>query len=204
MNNSKKIGILLYPRFSEYELSVLLSVLKQGGIQTIYIGLDHEVVVGEAGLPCVPETTISEVDVPTLDGVVLPGVDDFEHLVDHNELSNFIKKVDKQKRIIAAISSAPYFLSMCGIMGDKKYTTGLTREQREYLGTFDERNYIDLPVVVDDYIVTARGSAFIDFAFKLGDLLQLEYNKAWYNLDLNQAAVSSKTRKLCSLKDFTL
>ncbi|MGM7700603.1 DJ-1/PfpI family protein [Pseudalkalibacillus sp. Hm43] len=182
MNNSKKVGILLYPRFSEYELSVLLSVIKQGGKQPIYIGLNHEVVIGEAGLPCVPETTIREVDVQTLDGVVLPGVDDFEHLVDHNVLSDFLRKIDNQKRIIAAISSAPYLLSMSGILGDKKYTTGLTREQREFLGTFDGTNYVDLPVVVDDYIVTARGSAFIDFAFKFGDLLHLQYNKAWYEL----------------------
>lgn len=51
-------GILLYPRFSEYELSVLLSVLKQGQKQTVYIGLNQQVVKGEAGLPSIPEVTI--------------------------------------------------------------------------------------------------------------------------------------------------
>ncbi|WP_425590642.1 hypothetical protein [Guptibacillus hwajinpoensis] len=41
-------GILLYPRFSEYELSVLLSVLKQGGKQTIFLGLNSHPIRGEA------------------------------------------------------------------------------------------------------------------------------------------------------------
>lgn len=52
---------MLYPRFSEYELSVLLSVLQQGGKHTVYVGLDNQVIKGEAGLPCVPETTIKDI-----------------------------------------------------------------------------------------------------------------------------------------------
>nr|WP_281374322.1 DJ-1/PfpI family protein [Halobacillus locisalis] len=171
----------MYPRFSEYELSVLLSVLHQGGKPVLFLGLDRHPVKGESGLPCIPESTIAQVDINRLDSVVLPGVDDFEHLVNHQELHSFLQKVDDQNRIIAAISSAPYILSASGVLKDKKYTTGLTEDQRRFLGTFQSENYVSSPVVVDDYIVTAKGSAFIEFACNVGDLLNLTYEKAWYD-----------------------
>ncbi|WP_273851871.1 DJ-1/PfpI family protein [Guptibacillus spartinae] len=173
-------GIILYPRFSEYELSVLLSVLKQGGKQTVFLGLNSNPIYGEAGLPCIPESTINEFDRNLLDSVVLPGVDDFEHLVDHHDLFSFLHKIHDQNRIIAAISSAPYLLSASGVLDEKRYTTGLTTEQRRFLGTFHEENYVHSPVVVDDYLITAKGSAFIEFAFGVGDLLNLKYEKEWF------------------------
>ncbi|MGD6777556.1 DJ-1/PfpI family protein [Sutcliffiella horikoshii] len=175
-------GILLYQRFSEYELSVLLSVLHQSDKKVIYIGLDEQVVKGEAGLKCVPETTIHEVDLKMLDSIVLPGVDDFEHLVEHQELAAFLVSAYDNKRVIAAISSAPYLLSMSGLLSEKKYTSGLTVDQRNFLGTFNEDNYVETHVVLDDTIITAKGSAFIEFAFVFGDRLQLNYQREWYGL----------------------
>ncbi|AJD89674.1 hypothetical protein JMA_03570 [Jeotgalibacillus malaysiensis] len=180
INHQTYTGILLYPGFSEYELSVLLSVLQQGGQQKMYIGLDHQVVKGEAGLSCVPYTTINEVDFEQIDSIVLPGVDDFEHLVNHRELSAFLNKINDQQKVIAAISSAPYLLSMSGVLSGVKYTTGLTVDQRMFLGTFDEADYVDEPVVTDQRFITARGAAFIQFAFAFGDLLGLNYQRDWY------------------------
>ncbi len=173
-------GIMLYPRFSEYELSVLLSVLHQGAKPILFLGLDSQPVKGEAGLSCIPESTINKVDINRLDSIVLPGVDDFEHLINHQELHSFLWEIDDQNRVIAAISSAPYLLSAGGVLKDKKYTTGLTAEQRDFLGTFQSENYVSSPVVVDDYIITAKGSAFIEFACNVGDLLNLTYEKGWY------------------------
>lgn len=45
-----KTGVLLYPQFSEYELSVALSVLMQGGKPVTTIGIDLSPVKGESGL----------------------------------------------------------------------------------------------------------------------------------------------------------
>ncbi|MFG3613289.1 DJ-1/PfpI family protein [Rummeliibacillus stabekisii] len=174
-------GILLYPRFSEYELSVLLSVLMQGRKQILYIGLNHKVVKGEAGLPCMPDTTIKEIDINQLDSIVLPGVDDFEHLVNHAELKSFLHRFKQRDIVIGAISSAPYLLSMSGLLNGRKYTTGLTKDQRSFLGTFNEGIYANSSVVVDRNLLTAKGSSFIDFAIQFGELLHLEFDKSWYN-----------------------
>ncbi len=173
-------GILLYHGFSEYELSVLVSVLKQGNKPVVFIGLDHGLVAGEAGMPCYPQFSINQVDSTQLDSLVLPGVDDFEHLVDHHNLKNFLENLKGRELLIGAISSAPYLLSMSGLLDGKRYTTGLTREQRKFLATFDEDYFCEAPLIIDEQVITARGSSYVEFAFQYGESLGLTFDRSWY------------------------
>ncbi|MBM7703676.1 DJ-1/PfpI family protein [Metabacillus iocasae] len=173
-------GVFLYPRFSEYEISVLLSVLQQSKKTIITIGLDDSKLRGEAGLTCVPDTTIANINLENIDSLVLPGVDDFAHLVHCEALYTFLQKTSKYNLTYGAISSAPYFLAKSGLLNEYQYTTGLTKEQRAFLNVFNEHNYQSKPVVQDQKIITARGSAFIDFALLFGKALNLSFNEKWY------------------------
>jgi protein deglycase len=71
---------------------------------------------------------------------------------------------------------------MSGLLDERKYTTGLTADQRKFLGTFNEDNYLDSPVVIDGNLITAKGPAFVDFAIKYGELLNLNFDKSWYTI----------------------
>lgn len=173
-------GILLYPRFSEYELSVIISVLTQANHPKVFIGLNEKPVKGEAGLTCIPETTIDKVNIEMIQSLVLPGVDDFQHLIDQEALFQFIRKVYEQDAVIGAISSAPFILAKAGILKEKFYTTGISKQAREFLGFFSEKNYVDAPLVFDRGILTAKGAYFIDFANKFGQVLELDFNRNWY------------------------
>ncbi|WP_307149818.1 DJ-1/PfpI family protein [Robertmurraya andreesenii] len=173
-------GILLYPRFSEYELSVIISVLTQANHPKIFIGLNENTVKGEAGLTCIPETTIDQVNIEMLQSLILPGVDDFQHLIDQEPLFRFIRKIHEQDAVIGAISSAPFMLAKAGILKDRFYTTGISKQAREFLGFFNEKDYVDAPLVFDNGILTAKGAYFIDFANKFGQVLELDFNRNWY------------------------
>lgn len=173
-------GILLYPRFSEYEISVIISILTQANHPKIFIGLHDEPVKGEAGLVCVPEETIHSVRISSLQSLILPGVDDFQHLMDEDDLFEFIRRMYEQNAIIGAISSAPFLLAKSGILLDRYYTTGISKQAREFLGVFSEKGYVDAPYVYDKGILTAKGAYFIDFAVKFGQVLNLEFNQNWY------------------------
>lgn len=173
-------GILLYPRFSEYELSVVISILTQANHPKVFIGLNEEPVKGEAGLICLPETTIDKVPIDILQSLVLPGVDDFQHLMEKQSLFQFIRKIYEQDAVIGAISSAPFLLAKAGILLDRYYTTGISKQGREFLGVFSEKGYVDAPYVFDKGILTAKGAYFIDFANKFGQVLELDYNRNWY------------------------
>lgn len=175
-----RTAIFLYPRFSEYELSVALSVLKQGGQDIITVGLDKRTVAGESGLVCVPDATLDEIEMTGLDSLVLPGCDDIGHLKDESRLFDFITLVAKQGTIVAAISSAPFLLAKSGILDTHRYTVGFSREQREFIGVFNEDNYVDAPLVADGKILTAKGAYFIDFGIRLGRMLDLNFDQAWY------------------------
>ncbi|GIN56973.1 hypothetical protein J8TS2_12920 [Lederbergia ruris] len=175
-----KTGILLYHHFSEYELSVTLSVLKQGNQEIETIGLNEDQVVGEAGLICVPTSTIKQVDVNELNCLVLPGCDDIGHLKDEIQLFSFIRQVIECNSVVAAISSAPFLLAKAGALHTHRYTVGFTREQRDLIGVFDEANYIDAPLVTDGKMLTAKGAYFIDFGIRLGKMLELDFDSNWY------------------------
>lgn len=173
-------GILLYPRFSEYELSVIISVLTQANHPKIFIGLKNEPIKGEAGLICLPEMTIDEVNPNLIQSLVMPGVDDFQHLMEEEALFEFIRQVYENDGIIGAISSAPFLLAKAGILLDRYYTTGISRQAREFLGVFSEKRFVDAPLVCDRGIITAKGAYFTDFAIKFGQVLGLDFNQNWY------------------------
>ncbi|MGD6844122.1 DJ-1/PfpI family protein [Bacillus infantis] len=65
-------AIILYPRFSEYELSAVISVLKQANHPKVFIGLDDEPVKGEAGLSCMPDISLKEAEVSQYQSSILP------------------------------------------------------------------------------------------------------------------------------------
>ncbi len=175
-----KAGIFLYHHFSEYELSVVLSVLKQGKQDIETIGLSGDPVVGEAGLKCIPTKTIDQINVDELNCLILPGCDDIGHLKEEAQLFKFIGQVVERNAMVAAISSAPFLLAKAGSLKSQRYTVGFTKEQRDFIGVFNETNYIDAPLVKEGRILTAKGPYFIDFGIQLGKMLELDFDSNWY------------------------
>ncbi|WP_442600198.1 DJ-1/PfpI family protein [Neobacillus sp. D3-1R] len=176
----KKTAVLLYPQFSEYELSVALSILMQGNKPIVTVGLSKQPIKGESGLTCVADTTIHEINDDEIDSLLLPGCMDIMTLIDEQGLIEFIKKATSEDTIIASISSSPFLLAKAGLLRGKKYTVGLTVEDMEKLGIFEKENYSDDIVVQDGNIITARGRGFIRFGIYLGNALNLEFDKKWF------------------------
>ncbi|MFO7300598.1 MAG: DJ-1/PfpI family protein [Actinomycetes bacterium] len=164
----KQTAVILYPRFSEYEISVALSVLRQGGHPVVFDGLEEGPVTGEAGLRCIPDTTIDRMDLGRIDSVLVPGCDDIAYLVGADHLFRFLADADSAGLVLAAISSAPYHLARAGVLDGRRYTVAFGPEQRAFLGVFDEHGYTDDPVVTDGRVLTARGPWFARFGVELG------------------------------------
>ncbi len=69
----KKTGVILFPLFSEYELTVALSILKQGNHPIATIGITSDMIRGESDLKCVADCTIYDADIESLDSILIPG-----------------------------------------------------------------------------------------------------------------------------------
>lgn len=175
-----KTAVLLYPQFSEYELSVALSILMQGKKPVIIVGLNNEPIKGESGLSCVADTTIDKINFEEIDSLLLPGCMDIESLIDEERLFDFIKQVATKETVIASISSSPFLLAKAGILRDKKFTIGMTKENMQKFDVFELENYSEDTVVWDGNIITAKGRAFVRFGNILGKALNLEFDERWY------------------------
>lgn len=176
----KKTAVLLYPQFSEYELSVALSILMQGNKPIVTVGLTKQLIKGESGLSCIADSCIDEINLEEIDSLLLPGCMDIMSLMDEERLFDFIKKVTTKEKVIASISSSPFLLAKAGILRGRQYTVGMTEENMEKVGVFEKENYSDELVVQDGNIITARGRGFIRFGIYLGKALNLEFDERWY------------------------
>ncbi len=176
----KKTAVLLYPRFSEYELTVALSILRQGDKDMVAVGLSPDLVVGEAGLSCNVHTTIDALDIEAVDSLVLPGGDDIGYLKEAEPLFDVIRALAGRDALLAAISSAPFLLAKAGVLESHRYTVGFTKAERGYIGVFNENTYVDAPLVADGRRLTAKGGYFVDFGIQLGRMLGLDFDETWY------------------------
>ncbi|CAH0346688.1 DJ-1/PfpI family protein [Bacillus sp. CECT 9360] len=176
----KKTAVLLYPQFSEYELSIALSVLMQGNKPIVTVGFTNQLIKGESGLSCVADSYVDEINPDEIDSILLPGCMDIMSLTDEVRLFDFIKKVTTKETVIASISSSPFLLAKAGVLTGKKYTVGMTEENRDMVGVFEKENYSNEMVVQDGNIITARGRGFIRFGIYLGKALNLEFDERWY------------------------
>jgi 4-methyl-5(b-hydroxyethyl)-thiazole monophosphate biosynthesis len=174
-------GVILFPLFSEYELSVALSVLKQGSHPITTIGITSQPIKGESDLTCMTDKSIYDVDISTIDSLLLPGCMDISTLFDNQDLIQFLQKFIDRDIVIASISSSPYLLAKAGLLKGRRFTVGMLEEHRAQTGVFDEELFSHELVVQDGDLITARGRGFIEFGLKLGNALKLEFDPRWYN-----------------------
>lgn len=178
--NVKKTAVILYPQFSEYELTVALSILMQGNKPIITVGVNNQPIKGESGLTCVADANVESINLSEIDSLLLPGCMDISSLKDEQRLFDFLKQAASKATVIASISSSPFLLAKAGVLLNRKYTVGLTKEGMEKLGVFQMGNYSDELVVQDGNLITARGRGFIRFGVALGKALNLEFDEKWY------------------------
>lgn len=176
----KKTAVLLYPQFSEYELSVAISILMQANKPIITVGVSDQPIRGESGLTCMPDTTIDALNYDEIDSLLLPGCMDIFSLEGESKLIEFLQEIENKINVIASISSSPYLLAKAGILKGKKYTIGMTKENREMTGVFERENYCESLIVQDGNLITVRGRAFVRFATLFGNALNLSFDDNWY------------------------
>lgn len=176
----KKTAVLLYPQFSEYELSVALSILMQGKKEIVTVGLNKQSIKGESGLSCVADATVDEMNFDEIDSLLLPGCMEIMPLTNEARLFDFIKKVATKETVIASISSSPLLLAKAGVLKGRKFTVGMTEEDLEISGVFEKEHYVKDLVVQDGNVITAIGRGFVSFGVYLGKALNLDFNERWY------------------------
>lgn len=188
----KKTALLLFDLFSNYEISVALSILAQAGKKFDVFCIKEEA-VSEEGVCVKRDKNLSELSVLEYDSLLIPGGMDLRDIIDDERIHDFIRSFDLSEHVIASISSSPLLLFKAGILDGKKYVAGVdkeglleegfTMEQMMNMRDINELKNDDGSItscLADGNLLTAVGFDFVNFGIEFGKMLKLEFEPAWY------------------------
>ena len=183
----KKVLCIIYPNFSLYEVVGLTSTLALSfGIEIDYVGSDRGIITSEDGLACQPTRTLDEVVIEDYSCVILPGMINIAPALHDEKLISFLRSLNQQEILIAAISSAPILLAKAGLLKDTKFTGGIWQNFFDYFEFLPRKNFKAQAVLQDKNIITAVGFAHQAFARKVLLSLGLVGNADNYFKERNQ------------------
>ena len=183
----KKALCIIYPNFSIYEVVGLTSTLALSfGIEIDYVGSDRGIITSEDGLACQPTRTLDEVVIEDYSCVILPGMINIASALHDEKLISFLRSLNQQEILIAAISSAPILLAKAGLLKDTKFTGGIWQNFFDYFEFLPRENFKAKAVLQDKNIITAVGFAHQEFARKVLLSLGLVGNADNYFKERNQ------------------
>jgi putative intracellular protease/amidase len=170
-----KVLCFVSEEMADFEITLVLHLLKAiGGREIAAVGYDLSPVVSQSGLTFLPNQTLRQAfDLEGVEALILPGGpirpqrDDLTHLIQH---------LDREKKLLAAICFAPQYLGRAGILDHHRFTTSCSEDTIKSLQVPDpypRHNFVEDRVVCDRHVITAKGSAFVDFAFAVCDYLDI-------------------------------
>ena len=185
----KKVLCVIYPNFSLYEITVLTSTLALSFDITIdYVASENSMVVSEDGLSCQPTKTLDQIRIEDYSCVILPGMVNIGPALQDEKLISFLRSLNEQDILIAAISSAPLLLAKAGLLNGTKFTGGIWQNLFDYFEFLPRENFQLKVLVQDKQIITAIGFAHQEFARKVIFGLGLAENTDNYFKEQNEYA----------------
>ncbi|MGA2548842.1 MAG: type 1 glutamine amidotransferase domain-containing protein [Burkholderiaceae bacterium] len=154
----RKIAILVMDNFEQAELEGPRHGLEEAGAQTLLISLKNGQVTGmnhdEKADHFKVDRRLDEVNADEFDAVVLPGgVFNSDRLRTEDAARAFVKNIQAQGKVIAAICHAPWLLASSGLLKGRRLTSWPSLQD-------DLRNagatWVDEEVVVDGNLITSR------------------------------------------------
>ncbi|NAY90454.1 glutamine amidotransferase [Muricauda sp. JGD-17] len=185
----KKICVFLFDGFSDWEIAYLTpEINKSEQFGLVYFSKDGNPVKSMGGLEVKPNLSFSELKSEEIDMLVLPGGVAWEQR-EITMIDNLVKELIDNKKSIAAICGATFYLGQLGVLNNLHHTSNdlgyLKAVVPEYNG---QENYQNKLAVTDKNIITANGIAPIEFATEIFRKIRLKSEteiEKWFQLFKN-------------------
>lgn len=182
MIKQKRAAILIYPEFSNYEISIVSAIFKIFEKEIVVFSAEKSPVDSEEGFHFIPDKTLNEFNIDEYDCLVLPGMWCFPNVLNDERYITFLRQFkDNRDIVIASISSSPILLAKAGVLEGKKYCAGLFEEDIDKYGFINRDDIVRAPLVTDGNIVTAMGMAYREFAIEVGRKLNFDCDEGWFS-----------------------
>lgn len=162
----KAVYLLVVPGFADWEPSHALAELRRhGGYRTETVAFTTAPVESMGGLRVLPTRVLDEVRPEDVAVFILPGGDRWEAAPPEPELVSVLRALDARGTPLAAICAATVAVARAGLLRGRRHTSnGLAYLQARVPEYSESRNYVDLPSVRDDHLITASGLGDVEFA----------------------------------------
>ena len=165
----KKTAILIYNQFCNFEIALLLEILKLNNKPITIFSKSLEPVLSEEGIRILPDKEIVELELEEYDSLILTGAEDIREVIEDKEIIDFIKKFEGL--IIGAISIAPVILLKADLLKNKRFMAGVNQEElyeegfapkelKLMIGWEDSKKE-SIKYIVDNNIITSVSYNFI-------------------------------------------
>lgn len=148
-----KIAVLVEDNYQVLEVWYPYLRLREEGIETVFVGTGKRQYKSKEGYPAEEEIPITEVKPADFDGVIIPGGYAPDILRRNERVNNFVRDLDKEHRLVAAICHAGWVLVSADILRGRKATCFFAIKD-DIVNAGAE--YLDKEVVVDGNLITSR------------------------------------------------
>lgn len=177
----KDIVFVLTDGFADWESAFLSSLIMNGGFSGEKIkytvrtlALTKKPIVSFGGFTVLPDYDSLPNDYVAL--ILLGGKTWKTDKV--NWVKKLVEETIKKNIIVGAICDASLYLGMNGFLNDIKHTSNALEELKKYPSNYTgEKKFLRQQVVFDKNIVTANGTAFLEFAKEILILLNVDSEK---------------------------
>lgn len=181
----KKILYIILEQWADWELAYISSavnMLGNGKFENKTLSLTKDAVTSIGGVKCLPDYDLQSAP-SDYDALILIG-----GMAWHNENAMQIKPlIDdciKNGKALGAICDACRFLGAVGALNGAKHTANDLNELKQYSAYTNEQDFIHRQAVSDNKIITANGTATLEFAQEILKALSVasdEQINGWYD-----------------------
>ncbi len=182
----KTILFLILQQYADWEaayISSAISMLEQGTYEIKTVSLSKDCVQSIGGFKVLPDYDIASVP------------DDYEALIliggmtwrseNTHQIKELVEDCFQKEKILGSICDASAFLGTVGVLNDVLHTSNDLNDLKQWAGSVytGEAKYIAKQAVSDKNIITANGTAPMEFAKEILLVLNVAEDKVsdWYN-----------------------
>lgn len=148
-----KVAVLLEKMYEDNEFWYPVFRMREEGATVNSIAPELATYKGKNGVPAKADMTIDNADANEFDAVIIPGGYSPDHMRRHPKMVSFVKDMNDQGKIVAAICHAGWMLASAGVL-DGKTVTSFFAIKDDLVNAGAE--WKDEEVVVDGNLVTSR------------------------------------------------
>ncbi|MGG1015043.1 type 1 glutamine amidotransferase family protein [Bacillus subtilis] len=191
---TRKVYLYVFHTMSDWEYGYLIAELNSGryfkqdaaSLKVVTVGANKEMITTLGGLSIKPDISLDECTLESQDLIILPGGNTWGEDI-HQPILKKVGDALKLGTTIAAICGATLGLANEGYLNSRKHTSNDLEYMKMVCPNYKgETLYEKEPAVSDENLVTASGTAPLEFAvevLKKLDVFAPDTLRSWYKLN---------------------